>query len=133
MAEIKSDLFKIETNASSIHSFLSDTNNIEQLMPDDKIHKWQSDGETMSFSIKGLAGIGMKREESTDSNRVHFVSHGKNPFDFNLDIIISDEGNSCAAQIVFEGNMNFMILTMAKTPLTNLFNNMGEKLVSQFS
>ena len=63
---------------SSIQSFLNDANNIEQLMPEDKITKWQSDNNTCSFNIKGLAGIGMKREESSIANQVHFVSHGKN-------------------------------------------------------
>ncbi|MGY8952765.1 MAG: hypothetical protein ACKVJP_05315 [Flavobacteriales bacterium] len=133
MAEIKSDSVKIEATASSIQSFLNDANNIEQLMPEDKITKWQSDNNTCSFNIKGLAGIGMKREESSIANQVHFVSHGKNPFDFNLDINITEDGNSCSAQIVFDGNMNFMIMTIAKTPLTNLFNNMSETLVKKFS
>jgi len=133
MAEIKSNEFKVSISASEVKEFLSDLNNIEQLMPEDKIKDWKSGDNTCSFTIKGLSGIGMKRDDSSEVNGVHLVSHGKNPFDFTLDIIINDEGDSCSSQIVFDGNMNFMIQTMAKGPLTALFNIMGEKLVERFS
>jgi hypothetical protein len=133
MAEIKSNEFKVGSKASNIQEFLSNLNNIEQLMPEEKIKNWKSDNDTCSFTIKGLSGIGMKRDDSATINGIRLISHGKNPFDFTLDILILDEGDSCTSQIVFDGNMNFMIQTMAKGPLTTLFHIMGDKLVEKFN
>jgi carbon monoxide dehydrogenase subunit G len=102
-------------------------------MPEGKIENWKSDNDTCSFTVKGLAGIGMKKESSESGKNVHITSHGKNPFDFTLDIDFKDNGDSCNTQLTFDGNMNFMIQTMASGPLTNLFNIMADNLVKKFS
>ena len=41
--------------------------------------------------------------------------------------------NGTLAELTFDGNMNFMIRTMASGPLTNLFNMMADNLVKQFA
>ncbi|MGB0403577.1 MAG: hypothetical protein ACPGEG_05720 [Salibacteraceae bacterium] len=133
MATIKSKEVQINSGSLDIYNFLSDLNNLQNLMPEDKVLNWKSDKETCSFTIKGLSGIGMKKESGTEGEKVHIVSHGKNPFDFTLDIDLKEANGSTKAQLTFDGNMNFMIQTMASGPLTNLFNMMADKLVSKFA
>ncbi|MBD79858.1 MAG: hypothetical protein CL840_13165 [Crocinitomicaceae bacterium] len=133
MAEIKSDEFKVQAGANQVQEFLSDMNNLKELMASDKIQNWESDTDTCSFTIKGLSGIGMRRDNVVPGEQINIVSHGKNPFDFTLNIDLNDEGESSSVQLTFDGNMNFMIQTMASGPLKNLFNMMGEQLVKKFS
>lgn len=133
MAVIKSKTVQVNTAAATVYTFLSDLNNLQGLMPSEKIQNWESTSETCSFTIKGLSGIGMKKAEGTENKKVHIVSHGKNPFDFTLDVELNDQGETCEAQVVFDGNMNFMIQTMASGPLTNLFNMMGNELQKRFA
>ena len=61
MATFKSKTVEVNADLKSVNDFLSNLNNLEKLMPEDRIQKWESTDETCSFTIKGLAGIGMKR------------------------------------------------------------------------
>ena len=133
MAKIQSKSVSVNTTAAAVYDFICDLNNLQKLMPSDRIQNWESTDETCSFTIKGLSGIGMKREGGDPGKNVHIVSHGKNPFDFTLDLKLDDLGDTCNAQLTFEGNMNFMIQTMASGPLTNLFNMMADSLVKEFA
>jgi carbon monoxide dehydrogenase subunit G len=133
MAKIQSKSVQISATSEEVYRFLSNMNNLKKLMPEDRIQKWESTEGTCSFTIKGLAGIGMKLEGGEAGKKVHIVSHGKNPFDFTLDVDIKEEAENCSAQLTFDGNMNFMIQTMASGPLTNLFNMMADNLVKEFS
>lgn len=133
MATIKSKEVQINSSSIDIYNFLSDLNNLQNLMPEEKVVNWTSDSETCSFTIKGLSGIGMKKDLGIEGEKVHIISHGKNPFDFILDIDLKETNGVTSAQLTFDGNMNFMIQTMASGPLTNLFNMMADKLVSKFA
>lgn len=133
MAELKSDKVTVKASAESVYTFLTDLNNVEKLIPSERVSDWKSTSDTCSFTIKGLAGISMKLGESESNKKVHLDSHGKNPFDFSLDIHLENGEGTCNAQLIFEGNMNFMLQTLASTPLTNLFNMMANKLVEEFN
>ena len=133
MATIKSKEVQINSSSIDIYNFLSDLNNLQNLMPEEKVVNWTSDSETCSFTIKGLSGIGMKKDMGIEGEKVHIIAHGKNPFDFTLDIDLKETNGVTFAQLTFDGNMNFMIQTMASGPLTNLFNMMADKLVSKFA
>lgn len=130
MAKIESKKLEINSSATDIYQFLFDLNNLEQLMPSDKVESWKSDEEQCSFNIKGLSKIGMKRVSGTPDSIINIVSEGKNPFDFTLDIHLEANGDTCYGQIVFDGKMNPFIKAMVEKPLTNFFNMLVEKLQS---
>lgn len=128
MTTIKSKTVTVNSSGEEIKNFFSDLNKLEKLMPQDRIENWESTEETCSFSIKGLATIGMKREDA-DASKVKLVSHGKNPFPFTLSIIMSDNGEGTSdCYVEFEGKMNAMLSMMAKQPLTNFFNMLVDEL-----
>jgi carbon monoxide dehydrogenase subunit G len=133
MAKIQSKTVSVNASSETVFTYLSDMNNLQELMPAEKIQNWESTSETCKFTIKGLAGIGMKQEGSVADSQVNIISHGKNPFDFTLKVDITEQGETCNAQLTFDGNMNFMIQTMASGPLTNLFNMMADNLVAKYN
>lgn len=128
MAKLESKKLEINSTAAEIYTFLSDLNNLEQLMPSEKIEGWKSTEEECSFNIKGLSKIGMKRAGGNANSLINLVSEGKNPFDFTLDIHIEENGSTAFGQIKFEGKMNPFIKAMVEKPLTNFFNMLVEKL-----
>ena len=128
MAKIESKKLEINSPASNVYEFLLDLNNLERLMPSEKIEGWNSTENNCSFNIKGLSKIGMKRVASTPNMVINLASDGKNPFDFTLDIHIEENGQTCLAQIKFDGNMNPFIKAMVESPLKNFFNMLVEKL-----
>ena len=98
-------------------------------MPEGRISDWDSTETECSFKITGLAKIGMKLVKSKRCSEINIISHGKNPFGFQLNIFIeSTNENSCISQMVFEADINPFMKTMVATPLTNFFNMLVNKL-----
>lgn len=134
MTTIVSDKVKVAKPAQEVFEYLMDMNNILPLLPEEKVENWKGETDSCSFSIKGLAGIGMKRENAEEFSKISIVSHGKNPFDFTLDIFFeSINETETEAFLEFNANMNMMLEMMAKTPLTNLFNMMANNLATRLA
>lgn len=133
MTHIESNKVEVKTNSKEVFDFVLDMNNILELLPQEKVENWKGEKDNCSFTIKGLAGIGMKIESSKEPNKITIVSHGKNPFDFTLNLYIKELADiESEAHLEFDANMNMMIEMMAKGPLTNLFNIMAIKLQEKF-
>lgn len=131
---IKSNKVEVSTKAIQVFDFLKDLNNLNELMPQDRISDWQSDEETCSFQINGLSKISMKRAELVESKLVKMDSHGKNPFDFTLSIKIEDGNNENSnVQIEFDGKMNTFMKMMVEKPLTNFFNMLASSLQAKYA
>jgi carbon monoxide dehydrogenase subunit G len=129
MTKIESHIVSVNKPSHVIFDFLSDLNNVEKLMPQDRISKWESSADTCSFYINGMANIGMIVNERVPYTAIKINSHGKNPFSFTLDIHIKELNNQSEAQLIFNGDMNMMFQMMATKPLTNFFNMLADNLV----
>ncbi len=129
MAKIESKEVTINEKSSTLSKFLGNLNNLQKLMPEDKISDWESDEDSCRFQIKGLAKIGM-RKTSEDSSKVVMESEGKNPFDFTLTINLDEKGDDTTAKILFDGKMNPFMKAMVEKPLTNFFNMLADKLAA---
>ncbi len=130
MSSIKSNTVTVDKPANEVFNFLKDLNNLEKLMPHDRIEDWQSDTDHCRFKIKGLAGIGMKLDGFVENKQIKLVSDGKNPFPFVLTIHFDGDGNKCHSFFEFDGQMNMFLKTMVEKPLKNFFNMLAEKLPS---
>lgn len=119
-----------EINAApkEIYNFLMDTNNFEQLFPQDKISEWESTTETCSMKVQNMGVLGLKRVASTPNSLVYFDSFGKTPFKFTFNIFLEEKENKCLAKIVFEGNVNPFMKMMVEKPLTGFMNGLSDKL-----
>lgn len=130
MTTIKSEKKTIGKNKSEVADFLRNLNNLEKLMPMDKIEDWQSEENRCSFKIKGLAGIGMKLK-SEESNKITLASEGKNPFDFTLDLLFDGDDEQTEVQLEFNGDMNSFTAMMVKKPLKNFFDMLVDNFAKQ--
>ena len=121
---------KVEVNKSSqeIFSFLSDFNNFQKLMPP-QVTDWKSTADECSFTISGMASIGMKIVERTPNTRMKIVSNGKVPFEFTLNVLLEEAAPAkTIGQLIFEADLNPMMKMMVEKPLTNFFNSLAEKM-----
>jgi carbon monoxide dehydrogenase subunit G len=97
-------------------------------MPEQVIN-WQSDEESCSFTIKGMADLAMKMDQRTEPGFVSYASAGSSPFPFNLDFHIgqrSEGGTEVKATL--NAKLNPMLKMMASRPLQNFVNLLVEKL-----
>jgi carbon monoxide dehydrogenase subunit G len=126
--KLESDKVEINNSAQNIFDYLSDFRNFEKLMPS-QVTNWQATSEECSFTINGMATIGMKIVEKTPHSKITISSNGKVPFDFKLFVLIEDKGaNNCIGQLTFESDMNPMLKMMVEKPLGNFFNMLAQKM-----
>ena len=127
MTEINSEHVDIQKPAKEIFVFLSDFNNFEKLMPEQVVN-WKSTNDTCSFTIKGMATLGMRQKSMVEHSEINLVSEGSSPFPFTLSCLLDDRGNSSNAQMKLNADLNPMLKMMAKKPLQNFVNLLVKKL-----
>jgi len=124
----------LNANQKKVYDFLADFNNFEQLMPD-QVTNWQSDKETCSFTIEGMADINLKYAVKDPFNTIKVEPVGKSPIKFDLTVNLEadplDEQKT-TGKIVINAALNPMLAMMAKRPLENLVDVMSEKLNGLF-
>lgn len=129
MTKIESNHANIQASAEKVFNFIIDFNNIQQLLPQDKISDWQSDFDQCSFKIQNAAIIPLVKKSSIPHSKIFIESGEKAPFPFTLEVnIIQKSENETEGFLIFEGDINPFLKMMVMTPLTNLFNYMTDRL-----
>ncbi len=132
MLTIRTNKKPIDASQKEVFTFLSDISNLQQLMPEQVIN-WKSEGDECSFTIKGMADIGMKITELNEATSIKMSSFGKVPFPFTLNVFIDNTSERTAdAAIHLDGDMNSFLKMMAERPLTNFCNLLLEGLATHF-
>lgn len=128
MTKIESDKVEINQSAEKVFSFLSNFNNFQKLMPE-QVTNWSSTEDECTFTINGMATIGMKIIEKTPHSLIKITSNGKVPFNFFLYAHSTPNGDGkCTGQLVFEAELNPMLKMMVEKPLGNFFNMLAQKM-----
>ncbi len=127
MTRLESDKVVINKTAKEIFDFLSDFNNFEKMMPE-QVTDWKSTTDECTFTIKGMATLGMKIIEKVPNSLVKVTKNGSAPFDFTLSCMIEDLQQQCRVQLAFDAELNAMMKMMASKPLTNFLNLLVNKL-----
>ena len=96
-------------------------------MPE-QVTNWKSTSDECSFTIAGMASLGMKIIEKTPNSLIKAGKHGSAPFDFTLSCTIADNGATSEVQLIFDADLNPMLKMMAERPLTNFLNLLVNKL-----
>ncbi len=120
----------LNADRQTVYEFLSDFNNFEQLMPE-QIVNWQSDKESCSFTIKGMADLSLKYNRKEPFHTIEVMPVGKPPINFTLTIRLEpgqQEERKTTGIIEIDSNLNPMMAMIAKRPLENLVNAMSKKL-----
>jgi len=127
MTKIESDQVTIDKTAKEVFDFLSDFNNFEKLMPE-QVVDWKSTADECTFTIKGMATLGMKIIEKVPNSLVKVTKNGSAPFEFTLSCMIEDLQSQCRVRLAFDADLNPMMKMMASKPLTNFLNLLVNKL-----
>ncbi|MEO6901471.1 MAG: hypothetical protein ABI315_00135 [Bacteroidia bacterium] len=128
ITKIESDKVEIGNSSENIFNYLSDFNNFGKLMPP-QVSNWQSTSDECTFTINGMASIGMKIIDKVPTKKITISSNGKVPFDFTLLVLIDEIGvDKCNGQLLFESELNPMLKMMVQKPLSNFFNLLAQKM-----
>lgn len=128
MTRIESDSVQVAKSVNEIYNFLSNFNNFEKLMPE-QVTDWKSSEEECSFTIAGMASLGMKIIEKRPSEFIKVTKNGSAPFDFNLEVNIKSLSETTTeVNLAFDADLNPMLKMMATKPLQNFLNLLVKRL-----
>ena len=117
----------VDKSQQETFEFLTDLKNFEQLMPE-SIQKFEVDGDSFIFGLKGMPEIRLVLKESTEfSNIVLGAASSKLDFELIADIASIDEDSS-EVQLDFNGKFNMMMAMMVKKPLTSFIETLTDNL-----
>ncbi len=115
----------IHKSQKEYFEFLTDLNNFEKLMPENT-DKFEVDGESFIFSLKGMPEIRLVLKEKQEFKKI-ILSAASSKIDFSLTAIINEvTESSCETQLLFEGDFNPMMAMMIKGPLQKFIDTLSE-------
>lgn len=117
----------VKKSQEDLYNFLIQLDNFKVLMPENT-EKFEVDGESFIFGLKGMPEIRLVMKEKTEFSNVTLgAASSKLPFTLAANIeAISD--NESKAQLKFESSFNPMMAMMVKKPLTNFINTLTDNL-----
>ena len=120
---------KVTVNKSQKETFefLTDLKNFEQLMPD-SIQKFEVDGDSFLFALKGMPEIRLVLKDTTEYSNVT-LGAASSKLDFELVADIDEVDTSTSkVQLEFNGKFNMMMAMMVKKPLTSFLETLTDNL-----
>jgi hypothetical protein len=128
MTTIESKHVEIGKDAQTLYDFLQDMNNFQQLLPQDRISDWKSDGRSCSFKVQGAATIGLELDGGTPPHHLRLKATDRSPFPFTLNVHLKEGPNGTEAWQQFEGDINPFVRMMVEKPLKNLFDHIADRV-----
>lgn len=117
----------VEKSQQETFEFLTDLKNFEQLMPE-SIQKFEVDGDSFIFGLKGMPEIRLVLKETTPYSNVTLgAASSKLDFELVADIQAIDEDSS-EVQLDFNGKFNMMMAMMVKKPLNSFIETLTDNL-----
>lgn len=124
---LETNKVSVKKSQKGLFEFLTKLENYEQLMPEN-IQKFEVDGESFIFGLKGMPEIRLVLKEKTEYNQV-ILGAASSKLPFTLTANINETGeNSAEAQMLFEGDFNPMMTMMIKSPLQKFINTLSENI-----
>lgn len=130
--KIDSEKTIINASAEEVFKYLSNAENIGNLLPKDGVKDFKGEQTQCSFKVQGGITISLIQTELVANDQIKMKSGEKSPFPFDLTIHLQQREGSTEGYIAFDGEVNAFLSMMVKTPLTNLFNYMSHKLKTVF-
>lgn len=130
--KIESNKVVVNASRDQVMTFLSDSQNLIHLLPEDKISDWKASNTDCSFKVQGGVIISLIQDGKNELDELYMKSGQGTPFPFKLTIQLKDLNGQTEGSILFDGEVNMFLRMMVEKPLTALFNLMSEKLKIYF-
>jgi carbon monoxide dehydrogenase subunit G len=128
MTRITSRIGVVKQPAEKIFDYISNFNNFNQLIPEDKVKDFTSTADTCSFRVEGIGRAGLRIIEKEPHKLIKISSDEETAFDFLLWIQIKEmEPGDSRMKITTQVNLNPMMANVVKKPLKNLVDMLIEQ------
>jgi len=115
----------VNKSQKEFFEFLTNLQNFEKLMPEN-IDKFEVDGESFLFSLKGMPEIRLVIKEKNEFDKI-VLSAASSKLNFSLTALIQPiSEKTCETQLLFTGDFNPMMAMMVKGPLQKFIDTLAE-------
>ncbi|MFN8775518.1 MAG: SRPBCC family protein [Flavobacteriales bacterium] len=132
MTRIESKKVQVNGSPEAVRAYLTNTDNIVNLLPSERISDWKSTGTSCSFKVQGAYTIGLELIAGEETKEIRFRSTDGSPFPFTLTVHLPEKEAGTEVWQVCDAQLNPFLVMIVKEPLRNLFDYMADKLVLQF-
>lgn len=129
MVNIEGKSVTLNKSASEVYSYLMNMNNLENLLPMDKLSNYEASEDSCSFKVSGAADIKLGKGDCEEPTKVIYKTQSGSTFPFTLNVNIKDlgDGNVEVSQLA-EADLNPFMKMMVQKPLTKLFDYIADRL-----
>ncbi len=128
MTRIESRIGLVKQPAEKIFNYISNFNNFNQLIPEDKVKDFESSNDTCRFKVEGIGQAGLRIIEKEPHKLIKISSDEETTFDLLLWIQIKEvEPGDSRIKITTEVNLNPMMANMVRKPLKNFIDTLIEQ------
>jgi len=121
---LETQKISVSKSQKDLFKFLTDLNNFEQLMPENK-EKFEVDGDSFIFGLKGMPEIRLILKEKNEFNQV-VLAAASSKLSFSLTTNITEVSDTQSeVQILFTGDFNPMMAMMIKKPLQKFIDTLS--------
>lgn len=131
--KIESKKVNVHAGKEKVFRYITDLNNFNNLLPEDRISEWESTETYCSFKVQGTATIDLNLKDSTEFDHILLESGQRSPFPFTLNIYLSGNDEETTVYQLMEAQVNPFLKMMVQKPLTNLFDYIADKLTEKVS
>lgn len=118
MTEFEGPIKAISYSSEVVFQFLSSFDNFEDLLPEEHVEDWQSNGDSCRFKVNGVGEVGLRIIEKEEFKTIKYSADGKTPFNFFLWIQLKDKAaNDCRVKLTIKADLNPMIKMVVSTPI----------------
>jgi len=129
MTKFESRTGKIQSSQETAYNFLSNFNNFEQFIPEDKAKDWKSDENKCSFSVNGIGGVGLEIMEREPNKLIKITGNGIAKVEFYMWIQLKElEKNDTRVRLTLKADLNPMMKMIASNPLNNFLELLVAKM-----
>lgn len=124
---IEGNTVVVKKSPKEVFDFFTKLENYKQLMPENT-EKFEVDGESFIFGLKGMPEIRLVMKEQTEYSNVTLgAASSKLPFTL-ASYIKEISENECEVTLKFNGDFNPMMAMMVKKPLTKFIETLTENI-----
>ena len=132
MEKYESKQVKINKPDSAIYALLSDFNNFTPILKD-QVDNWQVDGDSCSFTVKGIT-VTLNMVEKTPYSSIKFSGEEGSPFEFFFWIQLKGVApDDTRMRLTLHANLNMMMKMMLGKKLEKGIDDIAEKIAEAFN
>jgi carbon monoxide dehydrogenase subunit G len=129
--KIESRIGIIPENEEKIFAFLSNLNQLEPLIPKEKLSSWEFKEDSCRLGIPGIGEIGLRILEKEPCKLIKLGSGEDSTYDFTLWIQLKQVSEKdTRAKLTLHAKLNPFLQVMAKKPLQNFVDTLVERMTT---